>query len=181
MFELPDGVTNSEVDGLRDGIERHVDQALGYACRSWHKHLVDDIPARVASTLHKFLEEKFLFWLEVLSVLGAVKEAVHALEETAKCEWVEVCCIPSLIHFKHSLLLKPGAIVSRPRQRLLTFHIHILRGHQPVCAAYISFSTPPIPTNVDHTRAVQTIRPSHGKGRARATVLVGSDCSHLVQ
>ena len=95
MFQLPDGVTNSEVDGLRDGIEGHIDQALGYACRSWHKHLVDDIPAQVASTLHQFLEEKFLFWLEVLSVLGALREAVDALEATAKCKLPDVRYSPS--------------------------------------------------------------------------------------
>ena len=70
--------------------------------------------------LRQFLEEKFLFWLEVLSVLGAAKEAVHALESTEQCElvevyhmpceWVEVCCIPLLVHFKNSLGLGPGTI-----------------------------------------------------------------------
>ena len=31
------------------------------------------------------------FWLEVLSMLGAVREAVDALESTAK--WLDVCCV----------------------------------------------------------------------------------------
>ena len=181
MCKLPDGVVNSEVIDLREKTDKHIGQALKYACKSWYKHLVDPIPARITPVLRRFLEEKFLFWLEVLSVLGAAKEAVHALEATAKCEWVEVCCIPSLIHFKNSLGLEPGTIVPRPRQRLLAFHIHILRGHQPVCTAYISFSTPPIPPNVDHTRPVQTIHPSPCKGRTRAIILVGSSCGHLAQ
>ena len=110
MFRLPDGVMNSEVEDLGERIEQHVDQALAYACRSWYKHLLGAIPARVTSILRRFLEEKFLFWLEVLSVLGAAKEAVHALEATENCEWVEVCRIPLLVCFKNSLGLKPGTI-----------------------------------------------------------------------
>ena len=181
ICKLPDGVINSEVIDLRERTNEYIGQELEYACRSWYKHLAGAIPAHIAPILRRFLEEKFLFWLEVLSVLGAAKEAVHALESTAKCEWAEVCRIPSLVHFKNSLGLEPGAIDPRPCQRLLAFRNHILRGHQPVCTAYISFSSPSIPPNLDHTRAVQTIHPSPGKGRTRDTVLVGPDCSHLVQ
>ena len=126
ICKLPDGVVNSEVINLRERTDEHIGQTLEYACRSWYRHLVGAIPARIAPILRRFLEEKFLFWLEVLSVLGTAKEAVHALEATAKCEWVEVCRIPSLVHFKNSLGLEPGVIDPRPCQRLLTFHNHIL-------------------------------------------------------
>ena len=91
VCKLPDGVLNSEVIDLRERTNRHIGQALEYACRSWYRHLVGAIPARIAPILRRFLEEKFLFWLEVLSILGAAKEAAHALEATAKCELVEVC------------------------------------------------------------------------------------------
>ena len=181
ICKLPDGFANSEVINLRERINENIGQVLEYACRSWYKHLVGVIPARIMPILRRFLEEKFLFWLEVLSVLGAAKEAVHALDATTKCKWVEVCRISSLVHFKNSLGLGPGAIDPRPCQRLLTFRNHILRGHQPVCAAHISFGAPPIPQNLDHTRAVQAVHPSPGKGLARATVLVGPNCGHIVQ
>ena len=96
MCELPDGVINSEVEDLKGGTGQYIDQALEYACRSWHKHLVETTPARkpdtVTSAVRKFLEEKFLFWLEVLSVLGAAREAVDALEAAAR--WLDVCQIP---------------------------------------------------------------------------------------
>ena len=54
---------------------------------SWYTHLVglvdaDTIPARTPSitpALHRFLETKLLFWLEVLSVLGVVRNGVEAL------------------------------------------------------------------------------------------------------
>ena len=91
MCKLPDGVINSEVDDLKERTEQHIDQALRYACRSWHKHLVTTLPARtseITSALHRVLEGKFLFWLEVLSVLGAAREAVDALDATAR--WLNV-------------------------------------------------------------------------------------------
>ena len=90
MCKLPDGVANSEVGDLRERIGRCIGRALEYACRSWHKHLIDTVPPHVMSALHKFLEKNFLFWLEVLSVLGAAREAVDALDATVKCKWLDV-------------------------------------------------------------------------------------------
>ena len=100
MCKLPDGVTNSDVIDLKERTEEHIGQALKYACKSWHKHLVDTIPADVAPVLHEFMEKKVLFWLEVLSVLGVAREAVDALEATTRCEWPDVRRILSLGHFR---------------------------------------------------------------------------------
>jgi len=91
MCKLPDGVINSEVDDLKERTNECINQALEYACRSWHKHLVDTTPAhrlKITSSLHRFLEGKFIFWLEVLSILGAAREAVNALE--AAVRWLDV-------------------------------------------------------------------------------------------
>ena len=66
-----------------------------HACRSWHTHLTNTHattsvdPLKITSTLHWFLENNFFSWLEVLSVLGAVKNAVHALQVAV--DWLEVC------------------------------------------------------------------------------------------
>ena len=92
MCKIPDAVANSEVDNLQDRIRQHLNPALQYACKSWHKHLVGTaIPYTldITSVLHQFLEGKFLFWLEVLSVLGATREAVDALDAAAR--WLNVC------------------------------------------------------------------------------------------
>ena len=84
MCELPDAAANSDVEDLKERVERYIDPALQYACGSWHTHLIDG-PAvlvrtsKIASALHLFLETKFLFWLEVLSVLGAPRNAIDAL------------------------------------------------------------------------------------------------------
>jgi len=93
MCKLPDAVTNHEVDDLQKKVEQYIDHALQYACGSWHKHFVslDTVPGhklRITSVLHQFLEEKLLFWLEALSVLGTARGAVDALEAAAK--WLEV-------------------------------------------------------------------------------------------
>ena len=87
MCKLPDAVTNSEIEDLQERTEQCIDQGLRYACKSWHKHLVGTVLSQtptVKSVLRLFLEERFLFWLEVLSVLGATREAVDALEAAVK-------------------------------------------------------------------------------------------------
>ena len=93
MCKLPGGVANSDVGDMEARIERYLDPALQYACRSWHIHLADknkvSVPVLdITSALHQFLEENFLFWLEVLSVLGAVRNAVDALQ--AAVDWLKV-------------------------------------------------------------------------------------------
>ena len=97
MCKLPDGVANSDVNDLKERIERCIGPALRYACTSWHTHLtggraITTNTLEITSALHGFLEDKFLFWLEVLSVLGAVGNAVDALQAAA--DWLEVCRDP---------------------------------------------------------------------------------------
>ena len=91
MCRLPDGVVNLEVDNLKERTEEYIGHGLLYACRSWYKHLVGTVPAHapgITSILHRFLEGKFLFWLEVLSVIGAAREAIGALDAAAR--WLDV-------------------------------------------------------------------------------------------
>ena len=87
ICSIPDYALNSEVGDLPKRAEYGgIQGALKYACRSWHKHLVvtDCETTDVVFSLCHFLEEKFLFWLEVLSVLGAMGDAAHALDITIK-------------------------------------------------------------------------------------------------
>ena len=93
---VPDYVLNSEVADLQRRIEKSgIRGALEYACRSWHMHLKTgaDRTGDVVSALRYFLETKFLFWLEVLSVLGVMGDAVHALNMTIK--WLNEVCSDS--------------------------------------------------------------------------------------
>ena len=87
ICSIPDYALNSQVRDLPERVkDNEIPGALEYACRSWYKHLIvsKDWTVDVVSALQHFLEEKFLFWLEVLSVLGAVGDGVHALIKTMK-------------------------------------------------------------------------------------------------
>ena len=175
MCKLPDGVLNSEVNDLKERTKQYIHLALEYACRSWHKHLVDTTPAHepeITSVLHRFLEGKFLFWLEVLSILGAAREAVNALE--AAVRRLEVRWVPSPVFPPGLLRMDLGTANSQPHQRLHSFCGRILRGHQHLCSTYLSLRAFLIPPNVDGVEAIQTIRQSPGEGCAWVTNLVGT-------
>ena len=93
MCSIPDYALNSKVEDLPERIkESGIPGALEYACRSWYKHLViaKEQTMDVVTAVHGFLEGKFLFWLEVLSVLGAVGDAAHALIATKN--WLNEVC-----------------------------------------------------------------------------------------
>ena len=161
MCKLPDGVANSEIDDLKERTEQYIDKALEYACKSWHKHLIDPTPARVLEItpiLHRFLKEKFFFWLEVLSILGAAREAVDALEVAAK--QLNVCCISLLSVFKK--LTQAGS----RRHQHLTLPVTFF-GVLSTC-----LRSPSIPPNVDGTPEIQELCPSLGKGCAWVAGLV---------
>ena len=99
LLSLPDYALNSEVKDLQTKINDRVSVALAYACRSWHNHItraVGDVSG-IISGLRVFLKEKFLAWLEVVSVLGAARGAVSTLERLMS--WIEqVCFATPLVH-----------------------------------------------------------------------------------
>ena len=93
MCSIPDYALNSEAKDLLKRAEGSgIHGALEYACRSWHKHLIAGAgrATDVVSALSSFLEQKFLFWLEALSVLSAVGIAARALNITVK--WLNEVC-----------------------------------------------------------------------------------------
>ena len=106
LLSLPDYALNAEVKDLQMRIDDHISVALRYACKSWHTHLtrtVGDV-TNVISDLRLFLEEKFLAWLEVVSVLGAMRGAVGALEQLMS--WLqEVCLDPTYGSFRCSCMM----------------------------------------------------------------------------
>ena len=93
MCSIPDYALNSNVDDLPGRIKKSgICGALEYACRSWYKHLVrtTDQTTDVVAALCCLLERKFVFWLEVLSIVGAVGDAARALATTVK--WLKKVC-----------------------------------------------------------------------------------------
>ena len=97
LLSLPAYSLNSEVKDLETRIEKRISIALRYACQSWHHHLTTargDV-TDIVPHLRFFLEQKFLAWLEVVSVLEAAREAVVALENLVS--WSQKVCY-GLLH-----------------------------------------------------------------------------------
>lgn len=61
-----------------DLVEAHIPDELNYACRYWVHHLVRG-NGRSLVNAWEFLEEHFLHWLEAMSLLSRVSEAVQAV------------------------------------------------------------------------------------------------------
>jgi hypothetical protein len=93
LLSLPDYALNSEVEDLQTRIDDHISVGLQYACQHWHSHLTEAEGGvtNIVSSLHIFLEGKFLAWLEVVSVLGAARGAVVALEKLMS--WLQEVCL----------------------------------------------------------------------------------------
>jgi len=92
ILSLPDYALNSEVEDLEARTKGRISVALEYACKSWHNHLTEirgDVVA-IVSALRSFMQERFLGWLEVLSVTGATRDAVVALEKVIL--WLREVC-----------------------------------------------------------------------------------------
>ena len=158
MCGLPDAVLNSEVDDLGERIEQHIDQALQYACRSWHKHLINTILPQNHNILHNFLEKKFLFWLEVLSVLGTAREAVDAMGVARK--WLNVCCLSFLVRFQsysHLIQVSPTLKLVRDCFYFLTMFVEVINKSAP----HIYHSALPLspPTSSVHVLYKQYAQP----------------------
>lgn len=70
---------------IQDVVERNVSNAIQYCCRSWPIHLTEgslgsNSDARTSqiqlAALQSFSTEKLLFWIEVMSLVGATAEAI---------------------------------------------------------------------------------------------------------
>ncbi|KAE8326170.1 hypothetical protein BDV39DRAFT_193890 [Aspergillus sergii] len=72
------GTSRTEID--LDCIARFLPPALQYACRYWVYHLTQtSIPVKSLDRVLPFLKEHFLHWLESMSILGIISEAIIAV------------------------------------------------------------------------------------------------------
>ena len=159
MCRLPDGVANSEVDDLKERTNLYINKPLEYACRSWHKHLIGQMPVRTLEILHQFLISKFLFWLEVLSVIGAVRGAVDALEATVK--WLDVGYISLFIYFQYLMFCfqeSPTLNIARDYSRFVITFFDLISSSAP--HIYISALSLSPQTSMVHKMYKQYERPS---------------------
>jgi hypothetical protein len=77
-------LANEDVKDLDERIS-NLPPALSYACRLWDDHMGQlDFEANLFGKLQTFFRKKFLFWLEVLSVMTAMGLASPALSSLRK-------------------------------------------------------------------------------------------------
>ena len=152
---LPDYALNSEIEDLQTRKER-ISVALEYACKSWHSHLIEargDVTAAIP-TLRNFLQEGFLAWLEILSVIGAARDAVIALENLVL--WLQEVRSGLLFRIsRYSQLLETGCQgSSTPRhcEGLFPLCDHLLRGHRCFRHPYLSLRAGAVPSFVDRPK-----------------------------
>jgi len=73
-------LSNKDVEDLESRTVKYLPPALSYACRFWDDHLGHlDFETDLFEKLQTFFEKKFLFWLEVLSLMSNVGLASPAL------------------------------------------------------------------------------------------------------
>ncbi len=62
-------LANNDVEDLNTRVDQHIPPALLYACRFWDDHLKHtDFKTDLFEKVEKLVKEKFLFWLEALSL-----------------------------------------------------------------------------------------------------------------
>jgi hypothetical protein len=62
-------LANDDVEDLNTRVDEHIPPALLYACRFWDNHLkYTDFKTDLFRKVETFFKEKFLFWLEALSL-----------------------------------------------------------------------------------------------------------------
>lgn len=65
---------------------------LQYSCRHWARHLVRSYhPIRQLNNILPFLEEHFLHWVEVMSILGSISRVLEDIDALQSA--VQVCII----------------------------------------------------------------------------------------
>ena len=90
ICDLEDYAVLTEVKDLQVLGERFIGSSLEYACRFWTRHLVN-VPGRGPNTnrikqeIEVFFAKHLLYWFEVLSIVGHLGVAVHAINHIR--EW----------------------------------------------------------------------------------------------
>ncbi|KAF7346291.1 WD-REPEATS-REGION domain-containing protein [Mycena sanguinolenta] len=75
-------VQNIDVADLEERKQKYISGHLAYSCRFWAGHLAAcHYSAKLAQDGHVFFMGYFLFWLEVLSLIGAVGSAAKSLSK----------------------------------------------------------------------------------------------------
>ncbi|KZP24326.1 hypothetical protein FIBSPDRAFT_1012222, partial [Athelia psychrophila] len=79
-------VANTDVPDLAAHLEAAIPRSVLYSCRFWEYHLRQTVPGdpSILPLIRQFFELEFLYWLEVLSLLGEMSRASPMLVSVIK-------------------------------------------------------------------------------------------------
>ncbi|KAF7970642.1 hypothetical protein HWV62_23372, partial [Athelia sp. TMB] len=79
-------IPNADIPNLSDRVGIAVPQSLSYPCLFWGHHIRKSLPgdSSLLPLISKFFEEKFLFWLEVLSLMGEIRLVPQTMTSITK-------------------------------------------------------------------------------------------------
>ncbi|PSR83714.1 hypothetical protein PHLCEN_2v5646 [Hermanssonia centrifuga] len=77
---------NDKVADLADRIKKHIPHHLSYSCRFWGHHLLtaSSLDSQFVHPFNKFLSEKLLSWLEVMSLTTTMSFAIQIFDDLAR-------------------------------------------------------------------------------------------------
>jgi hypothetical protein len=83
ICDLPTSyLKNVDMPNIKQSIQGAIPEHLQYACEFWADHVTAvSYDGKHALTAERFLLEKFLFWLETLSLLGIAGSSNHTLSK----------------------------------------------------------------------------------------------------
>jgi len=95
-------ILNNEVDDLPSRITKCIPAHIQYACRHWAWHLTNGLVSdRLLDLVKEFCSKYLLYWVEVCSLLGELRNALIALQDAK--QFLDVCCsILSTMHNNRS-------------------------------------------------------------------------------
>jgi NACHT domain len=77
-------LANDDVPEFDSRVAKYIPPALSYACVFWHDHLGHAFEPDLFTKVRSLFEDKFLFWLEALSLKGSVGHSLLALSSLSK-------------------------------------------------------------------------------------------------
>ncbi|KAF7967836.1 hypothetical protein HWV62_32906 [Athelia sp. TMB] len=87
MYDLTTShIPNTNIPDISERVEIAIPQSLSYPCLFWGHHIRKSLPgdSRLLPLILTFFKEKFLFWLEVLSVMGEIRLVPQTMTSITK-------------------------------------------------------------------------------------------------
>jgi NACHT domain len=160
---------NDEVEDLADRIKTRIPGSLIYSCRFWAAHLQDTTDAQdghedLLKEIKDFLYNRFLFWLEVMSLVKEVLAANAAL--VTSIPWIGVSFSSVLILYSKRFLVGARHVFVRLHQRCKPIHHQFQHSYFRFCPTHLPISTSVFTFDVSGCKTVQIPISKHHFGSA---------------